>query len=226
MKNLLIVGASSGIGAAITRIAQNQFQIYSLSRSVVLANTAKHFICDVVKDSLPKIDEPLTGLVYCPGSINLKPFASIKPHEFSQDYELNVLAAVRCLQHFQPNLKAAENPSVVLFSSVAVQTGFPYHAMVSASKGALEGLTRALAAEWAPHIRVNAIAPSITDTPLAGRLLREESKKEAAASRHPLKRIGKPDDIAQMALFLLSDKSSWITGQILHVDGGVSTIKL
>jgi NAD(P)-dependent dehydrogenase (short-subunit alcohol dehydrogenase family) len=129
------------------------------------------------------------------------------------------------LQHYQRNLQASDVASVVLFSTVAVQTGFPYHATVAAAKGAVEGLTRSLAAEWAPKVRVNAIAPSLTDTPLAVRLLSDDTKKQAAAARHPLKRIGSAEDIAQMAMFLLSDKASWISGQIMHVDGGVSAIR-
>jgi NAD(P)-dependent dehydrogenase (short-subunit alcohol dehydrogenase family) len=225
MRNVLIIGASSGIGAALAGLVQPQFQVYSLSRSVVVPNVFKHFSCDVVSDALPTIDEALHGLVYCPGSINLKPFARIKREEFIADFELNLIGAVRCLQHYQRNLQATEGASVVLLSSVAVQTGFPYHATVSASKGAIEGLTRALAAEWAPKIRVNAIAPSLTDTPLAESLLREDSKKQAAAARHPLKRLGEAEDIAQVAFFLLSENAAWITGQIMHVDGGISAIK-
>lgn len=225
MHKILIIGASSGVGAAIIRLAQGQFQVYSLSRSAAAPDLSKHFSCDVLTDPLPKLDEPLAGLVYCPGSINLKPFSTIKLDEFRQDLELNLLGAARCLQHYQRNLQAADVASVVLFSTVAVNTGFPYHATVAASKGAVEGLTRSLAAEWAPKIRVNAIAPSLTNTPLAERLIREDSKKQAAAARHALKRIGEAEDIAQMALFLLSDKASWITGQIMHVDGGLSTLR-
>jgi len=225
MGNVLIVGASSGIGAALAGLAQPHCQIYSLSRSAAVPNVFKHFSCDVASDALPDIDEPLQGLVYCPGSINLKPFARTKPEEFIADFQLNLIGAVRCLQHYQRNLQAAEGASVVLFSTVAVQTGFPFHATVSASKGAIEGLTRALAAEWAPKIRVNAIAPSLTDTPLAESLLREDSKKQAAAARHPLKRLGEAGDIAQMAWFLLSENAAWITGQVMHVDGGMSAIK-
>jgi NAD(P)-dependent dehydrogenase (short-subunit alcohol dehydrogenase family) len=174
---------------------------------------------------LPDIEEPLHGLVYCPGSINLKPFSSIKLDDFKLDFELNLLGAVRCLQSYHSNLLAANFASVVMFSTVAVQTGFPYHALVAASKGAIEGLTRTLAAEWAPKIRVNAIAPSLTNTPLAERMLREDVKKQAAAMRHPLKRVGEAEDLAHMAVFLLSEKASWITGQIMHVDGGVSSIR-
>lgn len=225
MPNILIIGAGSGIGAAIAQLAQTEFQVYSISRSPPASPISKHFSCDVLTDSLPTIDEPLAGLVYCPGTINLKPFSSIKLDEFRQDFDLNLLGAVHCLQHYQKNLQASESASVVLFSSVAVQTGFPYHATVAAAKGAVEGLTRALAAEWAPKIRVNAIAPSLTQTPLSKRLLSDDAKTQAAAARHPLKRVGQTEDIAQMAMFLLSDKSSWITGQIMHVDGGISAIK-
>lgn len=198
MPNIVIIGASRGIGAAIARSACPEFDIYTISRTY---------------------PEP------CPGSINLKPFNNCKLEDFRKDLELNLLGAVRCLQHYQPLLMAAESASIVLFSSVAAQVGFPYHSIVSASKGAIEGLTHALAAEWAPKIRVNAIAPSLTDTPLAERLLREDSKKETAALRHPLKRVDKAEDIADLALFLLSEKSSWVTGQVMHVDGGVSTIR-
>jgi 3-oxoacyl-[acyl-carrier protein] reductase len=225
MRKILIVGASKGIGAAIASLMQAESQVLSISRSRPTDDKTVSYQCDVLNDPLPMIDGSLAGLVYCPGSINLKPFSSLKSEDFRNDLDLNLIGAVRCLQHFQSNLQASDSASVVLFSSVAVQTGLAYHATVSASKGAVEGLARALAAEWAPKIRVNAIAPSLTNTGLAERLLRDDSKKEAAAARHPLKRIGAPDDIAQMAVFLLSDKASWVTGQVLHVDGGISAIK-
>lgn len=226
MQKILVIGASKGIGAAIVELAQVDFEIITISRASTREDDGQHFACDVINEALPIIDVPLSGLVYCPGSINLKPFASLKLDDFRADLEINTLGAIRCLQHYLPNLKAADSASVVLFSSVAVQTGLAYHATVAASKGAIEGLTRTLAAEWAPAIRVNAVAPSLTDTSLAERLLRDSSRREAAAARHPLKRLGSPADIAQMAVFLLSDKASWITGQIFAVDGGVSAIKL
>jgi NAD(P)-dependent dehydrogenase (short-subunit alcohol dehydrogenase family) len=163
--------------------------------------------------------------VYCPGSINLRPFERIKPADFEADFKLQVTGAIKVLQLVLPRLKKSANASIVLFSTVAVQSGLPFHTQVSISKGAIEGLTRALAAEYAPKIRVNCIAPSLTDTPLAASLLNTDQKKEANALRHPLKRVGTTEDIANMAAFLLSDKSSWITGQILHVDGGMSAIK-
>ena len=169
--------------------------------------------------------DDLDGLVYCPGSINLKSFDRIKPEDFELDYKLQVTGLIKILQLVLPRLKKSANASVVLFSSVAVQTGFTFHSQVAASKGAIEGLTKALAAEFAPKIRVNCIAPSLTNTPLAASLINNEQKLEANSLRHPLKRIGHTKDIAHMALFLLSDKSSWITAQIMHVDGGISSLK-
>ena len=164
--------------------------------------------------------------VYCPGSIQLRPFGRIKPESFINDFELQVIGAIKVLHYVLPRLKASEHASVVFFSTVAVQTGFNFHSQLAVSKGAIEGLTRALAAEFSPNIRVNAIAPSLTDTPLAGKLLSSDEKKEANAMRHPLKKIGSPKNIADAALFLLTENSSWITGQIMHVDGGISTIKI
>lgn len=135
--------------------------------------------------------------LYCPGSIQLKPFARIKAEDFAQDFQLQVIGAIRVIQQVLPILKASPQASIVLFSTVAVQTGFTFHTQVATSKGAIEGLTKALAAELAPKIRVNCIAPSITDTPLAGTLLSTPEKKEANAQRHPLKKIGAPEDIAE-----------------------------
>ena len=142
------------------------------------------------------------------------------------DFNLQVIGAIKVIQAIMPKLKKAENASIVLFSTVAVQTGFSFHSQVSASKGAIEGLTKALAAEFAPKIRINCIAPSLTDTPLATSLINTEQKAEANAQRHPLKRIGKAEDLANMAEFLLSEKSGWITGQVFHVDGGMSALKV
>jgi NAD(P)-dependent dehydrogenase (short-subunit alcohol dehydrogenase family) len=190
---------------------------------------AIHYTQLDVMDELPSLDflpETLSGIVYCPGSINLRPFERIKPIDFANDYQLQVIGAIKIIQAVLPKLKSSGQGAIVLFSTVAVQTGFPYHAQVSSSKGAIEGLTKALAAEYAPKIRVNAIAPSLTNTPLADSLLNSEQKLEANAMRHPLKRIGSAEDLANMATFLLLEKASWMTGQILHVDGGISSIKL
>lgn len=228
MKNVLVVGASSGIGASLTQLLQQEgHNVWGTYRSNEISGGQFHYL-DVLEEelSLDFLPETLDGLVYCPGSINLKPFARIKPSAFEEDYKLQVIGAIKVLQAALKPLKKSGNASVVLFSTVAVQAGFNFHAQVAASKGALEGLTRALAAEFAPKIRVNCIAPSLTDTPLAAKLLNSDEKKAANAQRHPLKKIGTAEDIAQMASFLLSDKSAWISGQIMHVDGGMSNLKI
>lgn len=231
MSNYAIIGASSGIGQQLAlQLINAGHQVYATYFRNKLSseneNLQTHYLN--VLDEEVKLDflpESISGLIYCPGSINLRPFERIKPADFAADYQLQVVGAVKTIQAVLPRLKKSENSSIVLFSTVAVQTGLSYHSQVSASKGALEGLTKALAAELAPTIRVNCIAPSLTDTPLAASLLNNEQKREANALRHPLKRIGTVEDIANMASFLLSEKASWITGQILHVDGGFSSLK-
>lgn len=230
MGNYLIIGGSSGIGKELAKQLKHEgHHVYATYRNTQPdRNTGiEYHHLDVLDEnrSLDFVPETLDGIAYCPGSINLKPFARIRPESFTEDFNLQVVGAIRAIQSVLPNLKKAENASVVLFSTVAVQSGFNFHTQVAASKGAIEGLTRALAAELAPGIRVNCIAPSLTDTPLAGKLLNSEDKKEANAQRHPLKRIGAPSDIASMAAFLLAPASSWMTGQVLHVDGGMSSIK-
>ena len=231
MQHYLIIGASSGIGLALaTQLAEAGNQVtgtfHKNEPTASIPNISFHHL-DVLEDSfsLDFLPDELSGFVYCPGSISLRPFERIKSTDFESDYKLQVTGAIKLLQAVLPRLKKSASASIVLFSTVAVQTGLPFHSQVAASKGAIEGLTRALAAEYAPTIRVNCIAPSLTDTPLAAALLNSEQKKEANASRHPLKRIGSANDIANMAAFLLSEKASWITGQILHVDGGMSALK-
>lgn len=230
MKNYVVIGGSSGIGQALAQIlcdAGHQVFATYHTTAVVSASSSIHYSSLNVLDDEPNFDflpSQIDGIAYCPGRINLKPFSRMKPSEFEEDYRLQVLGAIKVLQAAFPKLRKSKKGSVVLFSTVAVQTGFNFHSQVAASKGAIEGLTKALAAEWAPSVRVNAIAPSLTDTPLAAKLLSSEEKKEANAQRHPLKKIGQASDIAETAVFLLSEKSSWITGQILHVDGGMSSI--
>jgi NAD(P)-dependent dehydrogenase (short-subunit alcohol dehydrogenase family) len=183
---------------------------------------------DVETDELEvsSLPETLHGLVYCPGTINLRPFKGIKPEVFSKDFSINVLGAVKTLQSVLSRLQNSEVPaSVVFYSTVAVQTGMPYHTTVAAAKGAIEGLSRSLAAELAPKVRFNVIAPSLVDTPLAEKFLNNDTKKSNAAARHPLQRVGRPEEIAQMTAFLLSENSSWMTAQILTIDGGIGTIK-
>jgi NAD(P)-dependent dehydrogenase (short-subunit alcohol dehydrogenase family) len=230
MKNYLVIGGSSGIGRAIAENLEKEgHNVYATyCKNPLQSNGVAYHYLDVRENEfdLEYLPDTLHGLAYCPGSINLAPFHRIKPDAFAGDFELQVNGAVKVLQAVQKKLKAAGHASVVFFSTVAVQSGFNFHAQVAASKGAIEGLTRSLAAEWAPGIRVNAIAPSLTDTPLAEKLLNSDAKKEANAQRHPMKRIGSAEDIAETAAFLLTDRSSWMTGQVLHVDGGMSRLKV
>lgn len=231
MSNYLIVGASSGIGkrlaAQLSESGHNVFGTYYKNEIQPDNPRTKFYPVNVLDQeiSLDFLPETLSGVIYCPGSINLRPFERIKPNDFINDFNLQVIGAIKVIQMVASKLKASENAAIILFSTVAVQTGLPFHSQVSASKGAIEGLAKALAAEYAPKIRVNCIAPSLTDSPLAASLLNTDQKREANAQRHPLKRIGTTDDIANIAEFLLSSKASWITGQIMHVDGGISTLK-
>jgi NAD(P)-dependent dehydrogenase (short-subunit alcohol dehydrogenase family) len=228
MKTTLIIGASSGIGRALAEnLINNNQSVISLSRNKPDLDNIEHYTYDILSnDQLPQISQQIDGIVYCPGSINLKPFRTLKQQDFITELELNVLGAIKILQAYSSNLVQSKNASVVFFSTVAVQIGMPFHSSVAVSKGALEGLTRALAAEFAPKIRVNCIAPSLTQTPLAGKLINTPEKLEAGANRHPLKRIGTATDIANAAEFLLSDKASWVTGQVIHIDGGMSSLKI
>lgn len=233
MKQIVIIGGSSGIGNALARkLAGSGEKVWATYNKTQPSpgsevDGLQYYPLDVVNEDadFSFLPEKIDGLVYCPGAIDLKPFLRIKPTEFIADFNLQVVGAVKSIQAAMPGLKNSSLPSIVLFSTVAVQTGFPFHAKVAASKGAIEGLSKALAAEFAPKIRVNAIAPSITDTRLAASLLNSAEKKEANAQRHPLKKIGSADEIAALAEFLLNDSSGWITGQVFHADGGISTLK-
>jgi len=225
----VIIGASSGIGKATAELLQESGnEVYGTYHTNELDSNIQGQELDVKTGSLDidNLPDEIDGLVYCPGSINLKPFNRIKPEAFVDDFNLQVIGAIKSIQTLLPKLKKGNQSSIVLYSTVAVQGGYNFHSQVSVSKGAIEGLTKALSAEFAPKIRVNAIAPSLTNTPLASKLLSSDEKIEANDNRHPLKRIGTPQDIAEMTSFLLSDKASWITGQIFHVDGGMSTIKM
>jgi NAD(P)-dependent dehydrogenase (short-subunit alcohol dehydrogenase family) len=230
MRNYVIVGGSSGIGKALVNLLEGAdaqiFATYHQNPVESRGNVSYHKF-DVLSDTFPveQVPDEIHGLAYCPGSINLKPFHRFSEEDFMEDYKLQVLGATHVIQQLLPRLKAGGSSSIVLFSTIAVQHGFNFHSQVAMSKGAIEGLTRALAAELAPGIRINAIAPSLTDTSLAGRLLNTPEKASAQAERNPLKKVGEPEDIAEAASYLLTPRSSWVTGQIFHIDGGYSSIK-
>ncbi|WP_313503363.1 SDR family NAD(P)-dependent oxidoreductase [Kaistella carnis] len=231
MKNILIVGAGKGIGLKSAELLRNE-NLYTISRTSTKELEdldTEFFQLDVAKDDLGNLSLPpeLHGLVFCPGSINLRPFNRLTEEDFQADFQQNFLGAVRIIQKCLPALKKSKSASIVLFSTVAAKLGMPFHTSIAASKGAIEGFAKSLAAELAvSNVRVNVIAPSLTDTELAAQLLSTEEKRLASAKRHPLQRIGSPEDMAQMVEFLLSEKSSWMTGQIIGIDGGLGTIKL
>lgn len=228
MKKYVIVGGSKGIGketAELLAAEGHHVTVFSRTPYEGPAHTIEWEEFDVLEDSWEdQMPEDIDGLVYSVGSINLKPFRGLKTEVFEADFQLHVMGAIKALQAAYKNFNANSIPSVVLYSTVAVQRGMPFHATVSASKGAIEGLTRAIASEWAPKARINCIAPSLTDTPLAGKLLSTPEKKEAMGNNNPMKRVGEANDISEMTAFLLSDKSSWMTGQIIHIDGGQSVL--
>jgi NAD(P)-dependent dehydrogenase (short-subunit alcohol dehydrogenase family) len=230
MRNYVIIGGSSGIGLELVSILEkeNANVIATYNNNIVQdRQNVKYFKFDVKTDILNIEDFPeeIHGLAYCPGSINLKPFHRFKDEDFIDDFKLQVLGATKIIQLLLPKIKKSQDSSILLFSTIAVQSGFNFHSQVAISKGAIEGLTRSLAAELSPTIRVNAIAPSLTKTNLANRFLNTEEKIDLQSKKHPLKKLGEVKDIAEAAVYLLTPKSSWVTGQILHVDGGYSTIK-
>lgn len=229
-KNILLIGGSQGIGFEIASKLHNEHTVYVASRTNEnLGNLDVNYIeYDTTNDTLDTAQLPdcIDGFVFCPGSINLKPFKRLSIETFREDIELNFLSMVKVVHQVMDHFKKSEQASLVFFSTVAVKVGMPFHTSVAAAKGAIEGFSKALAAEYAPQLRVNVIAPSLTDTPLAKRLLSNDKKREMMDARHPLKRVGEAKDIANIAAFLLSDESSWITGQVLGVDGGMSTLNV
>lgn len=227
-KNILLIGGSHGIGFEMAKNLLDEYTVYVASRTnEQLGNLDVNYISfDATTDTLDETQLPneIHGFAYCPGSINLKPFKMLSMETFKEDMELNFFSLVNVVKTIIP--KMAEGSSMVFFSTVAVGTGMPFHTSVAAAKGAIEGFSKSMAAEYAPKIRVNTIAPSLVDTQLAKRLLNNDKKKELMSERHPLKRYGRTVDIANLAVFLLSEKSGWMTGQILGVDGGISTLNV
>ena len=226
MGKILIIGGSKGIGASLLEKLVADNEVINFSRSEPVSNqNLTHYNIDVIRDELPDLDD-ISNIVYCPGSITLKPISSLKIEDFKNDFEINVLGAVKVIKQYLRSLKKAENASILLFSTVAVAQGMPFHSSIAVAKAGVEGLTKSLAAELAPNIRVNCIAPSVTDTPLASGILRNEKAIENIKNRHPLKRILDADDISNMAEFLLLNKSKGITGQIIGIDAGLSSLKI
>lgn len=227
MKTIVIVGGSKGIGNAILNSLVHTHKIINISRtSPELSHpNLVHYTCDILKDDLPNI-ESLDGLVYCPGSINLKPISRLSLDDFKDDFEINVLGAVKSIQNYLDLLKKGEKPAIILFSTVASKLGMPFHASIATAKSGIEGLVKSLGAELAPTVRINAIAPTITDTELASKLLRNDKMIENITERHPLKKFLNPNEVAAMAEFLLSDKAASISGQTFEMDCGIVTFKI
>jgi 3-oxoacyl-[acyl-carrier protein] reductase len=227
MRKIVIVGGSKGIGQAIVSSLVEDNVVINISRSAPLQPHANltHYNCDILTDDLPEI-EAVDTLIYCPGSINLKPISRLKLDDFREDFEINVIGAVKTVQKYLPKLKNGNSPSVLLFSTVAAKLGMPYHASIAASKSAIEGLAKSLGAELAPNIRVNVIAPTVTETDLAAKLLRNEKMVENITDRHPLKKFLKPNEVADLATFLISEKANSISGQVYELDCGIVSFKI
>ena len=227
MGKYIVVGGSKGIGNAIVNNLLVNHEVINISRTIpeYLHDNLTHYNCDVISDDLPDINEA-DGLVYCPGSINLKPINRLSIDDFKNDFEINVIGAVKTVQKYLPALKNGTNPSIVFFSTVASDLGMPFHASVAASKSAVEGLTKSLGAELAPIVRVNAIAPTVTDTDLASKLLRNDRMIKNMKERHPLKKYLQPKEVADMATFLLSEKAASLSGQIFKMDCGITSFKI
>ena len=226
MKNFLIIGGTKGIGKAIVEevIEHNKITCLSRNNTDFVHKNYSHLKFDALSDDLPDLDS-IDCLIYCPGSINLKPISTLSLDDFRNDFELNVIGAVRAIKKYLPLLKKSETASILLFSTVATKLGMPYHASVSVAKSGIDGLVKTLGSELAPKVRINAIAPTITNTDLASKILRNEKVVENMVERHPLKMILSPKEVAKMASFLVSEDASSISGQIFNMDAGIVSFK-
>jgi 3-oxoacyl-[acyl-carrier protein] reductase len=227
MKNIVLIGGSKGIGLAILKQQLISNQVYTISRTPpeFIHPNLKHYSLDVLQDALPEIDQ-IDTLIYCPGSITLKPIASLSLDDFRADFEINVIGAVKCIQKYLPELKKGINPSIVLFSTVAAKLGMPYHASIATAKAGVEGLVKSLGAELASTVRINAVAPTITATSLSAGILRNDRMKETMIERHPMKNYLKSEEVAGMVNYLISDQAASISGQVFEMDYGIVTFKI
>ncbi|MDI1306638.1 MAG: SDR family NAD(P)-dependent oxidoreductase [bacterium] len=227
MKNIVIIGGSKGIGSAILLQQLESNMVYNISRNApdISHPNLKHFSVDVLQDTFPEI-ESIDALIYCPGSINLKPIGSLSIDDFRNDFEINVIGAVKAIQKYLPVLKKGTNPSIVLFSTVAAKLGMPFHASIATAKAGVEGLVKSLGAELVSVVRINAIAPTITETSLSAGILRNDRMKENMVERHPMKGYLKPEEVASMTDFLISENTKSISGQVFEMDYGIVTFKI
>ena len=226
MKNILIIGGTKGIGKSIVDNLVDDNNITCLSRNKLdfQHQNFVHKEFDALADEYPEMDS-LDCLIYCPGSINLKPISTLTLEDFRNDFEINVIGAVKAIKKYLPLLKKSPSASILLFSTVATKLGMPYHASVSVAKSGIDGLVKTLGSELAPKVRINAIAPTITNTDLASKILRNEKVIENMIERHPLKKILSSSEVAKMASFLISEDASSISGQIFNMDAGIVTFK-
>jgi NAD(P)-dependent dehydrogenase (short-subunit alcohol dehydrogenase family) len=227
MKTIVIIGGSKGIGNAILKKVIETNYVINISRTAptITHNNLTHYNCDILTDELPNLTT-INTLIYCPGSINLKTITRLTLDDFQTDFNINVMGAIKAIKKYVPLLKEGKNPSILLFSTVAVKLGMPFHSSIAASKGAIEGLVKSLAAELAPTIRVNAIAPTVTNTELASKLLRNDKMKENITERHPLKKYLNTEEVAATANFLIANEAASMSGQIFQLDCGIVSLKI
>jgi len=227
MRNIVIIGGSKGIGSAILLQQLENNKVHNISRSApdITHPNLIHYPISILEDDLPEI-EAVDVLIYCPGSITLKPILSLNLADFRNDFEINVIGAVKAIQKYLPALKKGDNSSIVLFSTVAAKLGMPFHASIATAKAGIEGLVKSLGAELASVVRVNAIAPTITETSLSANILRNDRMKENMIERHPMKNYLKPNEVAEMANYLISENAKSISGQIFEMDYGIVSFKL